>query len=88
MTTWLLDDPSVHRSRDGATSSTAAIGERWKAMFVHSDAATGEWIAIDSHATHTAGGIATGVAHLWDADGRPLATATQSALLRTRRGPT
>ena len=43
---------------------------------------TGAWLGIDSQCLHSADGLATGTATLWDEDRRPVAAVTQTALLR------
>jgi acyl-coenzyme A thioesterase PaaI-like protein len=44
--------------------------------------ARGEWLGIESRCLHASEGTATGVATLWNDDGQPVATVTQTALLR------
>jgi acyl-coenzyme A thioesterase PaaI-like protein len=50
------------------------------------DRPRGEWLGIHSRCIHAAHGLATGVATLWDGDGRPVAAATQTAMLRVMGG--
>jgi len=44
--------------------------------------ARGTWIGIESHCHRSHGGVISGVASLWNADGSLIATAAQTALLR------
>jgi acyl-CoA thioesterase len=42
----------------------------------------GDWLGIDSVCFHNAGGVASGLATLWNVDGSIAGTATQTAILR------
>lgn len=44
---------------------------------------SGEWVGIDSAATHLGGGLARGILHLWSETGTHVATVTQTAMLRS-----
>lgn len=48
--------------------------------------ARGAWLGLDSRCFHTHGGVAAGVATLWNADGTLVGSATQTAILRTLPG--
>lgn len=58
------------------TAPSLQISIQWYAP------ARGEWLGIDSTCFQNSGGVASGLAMLWNTDGALVATATQTAILR------
>ena len=86
----LLPIPADALGMAGGPSATEVVGPltspTLELSLQFASPARGTWIGIDSHCARSSGGVISGVASLWNADGSLICTAVQTALLRRLPG--